>query len=123
MKRTVNKAKLLESLATARAPRSKWDRAVRKYALELVCGAAETLPRDRAELQNVLLNGAEDWRHYSLSGNALVYNYEIAERLCTPSELNRFLRGCETEPELALITQARALWQAFCMVADAAKAL
>ena len=31
-------------------------------------------------LLKTLLNGSENWRDYSYSGNALIYDYQIAER-------------------------------------------
>ena len=35
-------------------------------------------------LRKKLLNGAMDWLEYSEAGCALVYDEDIAERLCTP---------------------------------------
>ena len=61
-----------------------------------------------------MLNGARDWNAYSWGGSALIYDGDIAERLCTPSELKRTRHG-ERRPnsrEEWLDTQARALYQA-----------
>lgn len=107
----------------ARKDRSAWDKGVTVYALELVEQLAEaaesgyidaddlTAPR---MLRKALLNGADDWSAYSWGGCSLIYNYDIAERLCSPSELNRS-RGGWRKPnsrEEWLDVQARALSQA-----------
>lgn len=103
----------------ARKCRSTWDNAVKTYAIEL----AESLdnwnkqPESVAELREMMLNGAADWSVYSWGGSSLVYNWDIAERLCTPSELRRLTRkygSLNTEPGgiNLLDIQARALYQA-----------
>lgn len=107
----------------ARKDRSAWSKGVTVYALELVeqlSEAAEsgyidaddlTAPR---MLRKALLNGADDWSAYSWGGCSLIYNSDIAERLCCPSELKRTRNG-ERRPnsrEEWLDTQARALYQA-----------
>lgn len=61
-----------------------------------------------------LKNGASDWDQYSWGGSSLIYNSDIAERLCCPSELKKTRNG-ERRPnsrEEWLDTQARALRQA-----------
>ena len=61
-----------------------------------------------------MLNGAQDWNKYSWGGSSLIYDGDIAERLCTPSELKKTRNG-ERRPngrEEWLDTQARALHQA-----------
>ena len=71
-------------------------------------------PETVAELKAWMLNGATDWREYSWGGCSLIYDGDIAERLCTPSELKK-TRGGERRPnsrEEWLDTQARALYQA-----------
>lgn len=96
-------------------PRSAWSRGVKAYALELL----EDLPAnvDYGTIESLkadLLNGARDWSQYSWGGSALIYNEDIAERLCTPSELKKTRNG-ERRPnsrEEWLDTQARALYQA-----------
>ena len=104
----------------ARKDRSAWGRGVNSYALELV----EEL-RERAayegrnhepgkECREWMLNGAQDWNQYSWGGSSLIYDCDIAERLCTPSELKKTRHG-ERRPnsrEEWLDTQARALTQA-----------
>ena len=101
----------------ARKDRSAWDKGVNAYALELLDNLAELAPddlRDRAIIRAALLNGASDWQQYSYGGGALIYDSDIAERLCTPSELKR-CRGGEwnlSSRENWLDVQARALRRA-----------
>ena len=104
-----------------RKDRSAWNKGVTVYALEMLDDASESIdyngkePETRAELKALALNGAESWEEYSWGGSALIYNGDIAERLCTPSELKK-TRGGERRPnsrEEWLDTQARALYQAF----------
>jgi hypothetical protein len=88
--------------------RGAWQTAVKTYALEL-------LDEMEGEFSAAkLLNGAENWSAYSYGGSALIYDADIAERLCSPSELER-KRGGELAPntrESWLDCQARALSQA-----------
>ena len=79
----------------ARKDRSAWQKGVTVYALELVEQLAEaaeggyidaydlTAPR---MLRKALLNGADDWSAYSWGGGSLIYNSDIAERLCRSEE-------------------------------------
>ena len=111
---TINSSALTATreLLNARHDRSAWDRGVTAYALDLLETFADT---SAAELdRSALLNGASSWTEYSYGGCALIYDSDIAERLCTPSELKR-KRGGELAPnsrELWLDVQARALNQA-----------
>lgn len=102
-----------------RKDRSAWDKGVTEYAIEL----AESLdnwdkqPESVAELREMMLNGADDWKAYSWGGSSLIYNQDIAERLCSPSELKRVtnkngLRDYPNSREHWLDVQARALYQA-----------
>ena len=104
----------------ARKDRSAWERGVNLYALELVEELKERseyekrLPEAGKECREWMLNGADDWNAYSWGGSSLIYNGDIAERLCTPSELKKTRNG-ERRPnsrEEWLDTQARALYQA-----------
>ena len=66
------------------------------------------------KVRAALLNGAADWSQYSWGGCSLIYDSDIAERLCSPSELKKTRNG-ERRPnsrEEWLDTQARALFQA-----------
>lgn len=113
-----------------RKDRSAWDKGVTEYATEL----AESLdnwdkqPESVAELREMMLNGADDWKAYSWGGSSLIYNQDIAERLCSPSELKRVtnkngLRDYPNSREHWLDVQARALYQAATRVAAIAEKL
>lgn len=99
-----------------RKDRSAWSKGVTVYALEMIeeaqaAGYEDLAPQD---CESVLLNGASSWEAYSYGGCSLIYDPDIAERLCTPSELKRTRHG-ERRPnsrEEWLDTQARALLQA-----------
>ena len=104
----------------AQKDRSAWGRGVNAYALELVEELRERAayegrnPEPGKECREWMLNGAQDWSQYSWGGSSLIYDGDIAERLCTPSELKKTRHG-ERRPnsrEEWLDTQARALYQA-----------
>ena len=104
----------------AQKDRSAWGRGVNAYALELVEELRERAayegrnPEPGKECREWMLNGAQDWSQYSWDGSSLIYDGDIAERLCTPSELKKTRHG-ERRPnsrEEWLDTQARALTQA-----------
>ena len=113
----------VRAILNGRKCRSAWDRGVMQYAEELTAELAENINGGYITLAQLataegrkaaLLNGAHDWAQYSYGGSALCYDYEIAERLCNPSELKR-TRGGERNPnsrETWLDCQARALSQA-----------
>ena len=116
---TVNKQQLLAAVSAHKGGRSAWSRGVHAYAVELVesIDASADLSNETL-LRKALLNGADDWRQYSEGGCALVYDADIAERLCSPSELKR-VRGGYRQPnarETWLECQARALGQAASLV-------
>ncbi|MBS6475108.1 MAG: hypothetical protein KH354_03900 [Clostridiales bacterium] len=114
----------------ARKDRSAWSKGVTAYALELLENLKEYREYNNAdeylhplELRAELLNGAQDWNQYSWGGSSLIYDFDIAERLCTPSELKR-KKGGELNPnsrEHWLDTQARALYQAAARIMNAAR--
>ena len=117
------KSALASALATIPAGRSAWSRAVHAYAVELV----ESLDADsdlsnETLLRKALLNGADNWQQYSEGGCALIYDADIAERVCSPSELKR-CKGGERNPnsrENWIECQTRALTQAANLVLGAA---
>lgn len=95
----------------ARNDRSAWSKGVTAYALELLDNLRDI---SAGNVREALLNGAHDWSEYSYGGLALICDCDIAERLCTPSELKRTRNG-ERNPnsrESWLDVQARALCQA-----------
>ena len=116
--------KQLREAIEATPARSAWDKGIKLYALELI----EELPDDQEFYgspadKKELLNGADDWQQYSRAGCSFVYDQDIAERLCTPSEYKRS-RGGERRPnarETWLDVQARALYQAAALILRLAK--
>lgn len=99
--------------------KSAWERGVNEYAYEIVESIADYVEDVTVDnVEEVLLNGASDWSQYSYGGCSLIYDGDIAERLCTLSELKKVTRkngsardkanSCETW----LDCQARALYQA-----------
>lgn len=93
------------------AKQSAWSKGVQMYVEELREFLAEN--NLQATKEN-LLNGARDWSEYSYGGCSWIYDSDIAERLCSPSELKR-KKGGELQPnstETWLDVQARALHQA-----------
>ena len=95
--------------------RSAWSKGVKLYALDLI----EEMPATRefygsqADKKD-LLNGADDWQQFSEGGCSLIYDGDIAERLCNPTEYKRAKEG--QNPPNARETwgdvQTRALYQA-----------
>lgn len=113
-------AKIAAELET-RKDRSAWNKGVTLYAWDLLDEIQERTayehkePENADELKEYALNGAESWNQYSWGGSALIYNGDIAERLCSPSELKKTRNG-ERRPnsrEEWPDTQARALFQAY----------
>lgn len=99
---------------------SAWNRGVKEYTDELLdnleerAQSYERLPKNEKELEEWLLNGAMSWDEYSYGGCSLIYNGDIAERLCTPSELKKKDGGrlAPNSNESWLDVQIRALYQA-----------
>lgn len=91
----------LETLAnlvkSEKGYRSAWDKGVKAYALDILANFEDwaRFNEEQGEPLPVLnertaLNGAKDWNQYAYGGGGLVYNYDIAERLCTPATLRKF---------------------------------
>jgi hypothetical protein len=106
--------------------RSAWERGVKVYALELLDdlqdGGQDDYHNSPAD-KKALLNGASDWNQYSWGGCSLIYDEDIAQRLCTSSELKRTRNG-ERRPngrEEWLDCQARALYQAANLISHIVK--
>ena len=114
----MKKSTIIKHLEALRL-RSAWLRGVRVYALELLEDyEGEDLPENWEALKKDFLNGAENWKEFSWGGCSLIYNQDIAERLCTPSELKKTRNGARkpNAKEEWLDTQARALYQASNMI-------
>ena len=109
------KEQLLESVLAVKHERSAWARGVKAYAVEMVEALDDNADlSNEVMLQKELLNGASSWAQYSEGGCALIYDADIAERLCPPSELKRTKWGMRApnSRENWIECQARALWQA-----------
>ena len=119
--KTINQ--LREAIKNSPA-RSAWSKGVKLYALELI----EEMPDDQEFYgspadKKELLNGADNWQRYSEGGCSLIYDGDIAGRLCNPSEYKRTKEG-QNPPnarECWLDVQARALYQANRLICRLAK--
>lgn len=117
----MKKIELLKRINESPA-RSAWDKGVKEYAFELLealelDAAAEIVKGENLSAQ-ILLNGAENWAQYSGGGSSLIYDRDIAFRLCTPSEFKRTDGGCKkpNRHEQWLDVQSRALYQAAALI-------
>lgn len=97
---------------------SAWEKGVIEYAFDLLKKVELNQNIDESNIpcsKEVFLNGASNWAEYSFGGCSLINDYDIAKRLCTPSELRKTKEG-ELNPskyETWLEVQARALFQAY----------
>jgi hypothetical protein len=104
----------------AKTKATTWDRAVTAYAVELIENVAEYAkalghdPVNGDECIKWMLNGVKTWKEYSYYGNSLIYNKDIAKRVCVPYEYERTKQGelAPNKTENWLDVQARALAQA-----------
>lgn len=117
----MTKVELIKAINTSKA-RSAWARGVKEYAKYLV---EEIYSNDTDVVKadaSIYLSGAKDWHEYSygVHGCSLVYSYDIAELLCTPSELRKtdFGRKLPNSFENWLDVQARALFQAHRLITE-----
>lgn len=114
---------------------SAWKKGVREYALELLDQLHEEytwqnrhheidyengFATTRNAIQKVLLSGASDWDEYSAGDCSMVYEGEIAARLCSPSQLKRYDGGTKTPRNYDswIEVQAGALHQAAALVLE-----
>lgn len=103
--------------------RSAWDKGVKLYAFDLLDKYEEYCEFEGRLLpltKETLLNGASNWHSYSWGGCSFIADCDIANRLCTPSELSRTNCG-EKAPnsrESWLDVQARALTQACALLLE-----
>ena len=119
--KTINQ--LREAIKNSPA-RGAWSKGVKLYALDLI----EEMPGDQEFYgspadKKELLNGADNWQQYSEEGCSFIYDQDIAERLCNPTEFKRTREG-ERQPnarESWIDTQARALYQAASLIVRLAK--
>lgn len=135
MKTVISIDSIISRVCT-RDQKSAWSRGVTLYALDILNEIIEDsgsryFPVKDGKVDNThcytatLIGKHYDfWHMYSWGGGSLVYNYDIAERLCTPSEFrkaekNDFFRANKREEWLDV--QARALYQASNMIVEAIK--
>lgn len=114
----VTKAEIKKALAK-KSGRSAWEKGVIKYAKEIVDDGLESnVDYKKSELNRAMLNGARNWKQYSKGGFSLIYNEDIARRLCTPSEFKKTEKGAKmpNSREDWLDVQARALSQAAMLI-------
>lgn len=96
---------------------SAWNRGVNEYVNMIMFELSENGKNSFENIHSLraaMLNGSKDWKRYSYGGMALVYNGDIAETLCTKSELKRYENG-QKEPgknRLWIDVQTDALKQA-----------
>jgi hypothetical protein len=101
-----------QAIIAAMPTRSAWQRGVKAYAADLLQAMDEN--GITAPTKADLLNGAADWNQWAWGGCGLIYDADIAERTCSPSELKRTRNG-ERRPnarEEWLDVEARAVGQA-----------
>ena len=118
----MTKIELIKAIKESKA-RSAWAKGVKLYALNLVEKRYQNDTDIVKVNMAVYLNGAETWKEYSYGGCALIYDYDIAKRLCTPSELKKtdFGRKQPNGSVTWLDVQARALKQAHSLIAELIK--
>ena len=92
--------------------RSAWNKGLKTFALEIVEQAEKFITCDN--IKEIILNGADNYRDASYGGLWLIYDVDIAERFCSPSEL-KITKNGQRNPnsrENWLDLQARAAFQA-----------
>ena len=116
------------------AKRSAWQNGVTAYAFELLASLKEAIDGGYFDSEDIaapriveraLLNGADNWKQYSYGGCALIYDVDIAARLCNKSELKKTDNGrkAPNNRETWLDVQARALFQAAALVTSSVASL
>ena len=110
--------KFIDALKFRRA----WEKGVKNYAIELL-KYHDDFDGDLSSVDNLqafFLNGYRDWKEYSCGGRSLIYDEDIAKRLCNNSELKKTDNGKKklNSDEEWLDTQAIALYQAYRLIKD-----
>lgn len=115
--------KIRERLSAFKA-RSAWGKGVKEIA-ECLLDKYEEIAQYRGGsdpvpplTEKTVLNGANSWEQYCYGGCAMIYDREIAETLCTPSELRRTDHGrkAPNSHETWMDVQVRAHVQAWALV-------
>lgn len=111
--------KLQGDIRCDRIMRSAWSKGVFEYELDMIENIIDYYQNidivDIREFKSLCLNGATDFYMLSMSGCYLVFDDDIAKRLCNNTELKRTKNG-KKQPnnfETWLDVQGRALYQAY----------
>ena len=101
--------------------RSAWSRGVRQYALELLDNIDDfdlSANLNHRQFERALFNGAFTPQQYSESGCTLIYDRDIAVRLCNPTELRKTDNGRKTpnKYETWIDVKTRAIHQAISLI-------
>lgn len=115
--------KIRERLAAFKA-RSAWDKGMKKIAKGLLDKYEEIVRYWEGSdpvpplTEKTVLNGACSWEQYCYGGCAMICDREIAETLCTPSELRRTDHGrkAPNSRETWMDVQVRAHVQAWLLI-------
>ena len=136
----MKKLEEIRAAVEAQKTRGAWAAGVKVYALEILDTIEERSdyeghePETMEELTDYALNGAKDhqkpndiyrsWSVASWGGSYLIYDGDICRRLCNATEQKKTDNG-NKQPnahEQWLDTQARALYQAYNLIKEAARA-
>lgn len=119
MKATLKNIEVLRTVVDNEPSRSAWKKGVKTYAHMLLDSLEDWSYLNEFTIsEEAVLNGAPSWDEWSWGGCGLIYNYQIAELLCNPTELKK-TKGGEKDPnprESWLDVQARAARQAWWMI-------
>lgn len=105
--------------------RGTYQKAIYKYAFELVDNIADAYISTAEELEHLenitnleerALNGASSWRKYSWGGSSLCYNSDILNRLFCPSLAKKYQYSDTISGRHLLDYQSSALAKAFCKI-------
>lgn len=108
----------------ATKPRSAWDKGVKEIAENLLDKYEEIVRNRKGSdpvpplTEKTVLNDAHGWEQYCYGGCAMTRDREIAETLCTPSELRRtdYGRKAPNSHETWMDVQVRAHVQAWALI-------
>lgn len=125
MKSTIKISEIQERIEASYKLNSAWSRGVLQYAKDLLAEISDYNGNGEFNAENIYKNGYigamlmntlpfEAWKGYSWGGCSLVFNKDIAERLCTPSELKKTDYGMKrlNSREDWYDVQGKALFQA-----------
>lgn len=109
----MNKYDIINAIKAQKA-RSAWARGVQQIAVDMLDGI------DKSNISSAkgALNGADSPEQWARDGFGLIYDEDIAELLCTPTEL-RLTKGGQRQPnscESWLDVYARAAFQAYKLI-------